>query len=165
MHELKVSRHIAAPPEAVWDVLANRQEEWWCPSPWWISMVAQERRPGGRCAMVMHGPDGEEMPQEGIFLEWVEGKRFTSTDAVRIDPATGRFVPDGPFMIGCWEIAPAGGGTLYTASAQHWTEEAMTQHKDMGFEEGWGAVADQFAALCENSGGISGENSGDKVRA
>ena len=40
--------------------------------------------------------------------------------------------------------------TRYTAYARHWTEEAMTQHKEMGFDEGWGAVADQFAALCES---------------
>ncbi len=29
MHELSITRHIAAAPEKVWDVLANRQEEWW----------------------------------------------------------------------------------------------------------------------------------------
>jgi uncharacterized protein YndB with AHSA1/START domain len=31
MKELSVTRYIAAPPEVVWDVMANRQEEWWCP--------------------------------------------------------------------------------------------------------------------------------------
>lgn len=150
MHELKITRHIAAAPETVWDVLANRQEEWWCPAPWRITMIAQDRRPGGRSAMVMHGPDGEEMPQDGVFLEWVEGERFTTTDAVSIDPATGRPVPAEPFMIGTWEIAPDGTGTSYTASALHWSEEAMNRHAEMGFEQGWGAVADQLAALCEN---------------
>ena len=48
MHELSVTRYIEAPVETVWDVLANRQEEWWCPAPWLVTMVAQERRPGGR---------------------------------------------------------------------------------------------------------------------
>ena len=33
-YELRVTRFIDAPPAAVWDVLANRQEEWWCPRPW-----------------------------------------------------------------------------------------------------------------------------------
>ena len=144
MHELSITRRINAAPEKVWDVLANRQEEWWCPKPWTIEMVAQERRPGGRSAMIMRGPDGEELPQEGIFLAWDEGRRFVTTDAVKFD-----FEPSDPFMIGIWEIEADGDGTRYTARARHWTEDAMKQHADMGFEEGWGACADQLKALCE----------------
>lgn len=144
MHELSISRYIAASPAKVSNVLANRQEEWWCPKPWYITTIAQERRAGGRSAMVMHGPDGEEMPQEGIFLSWEEGRRFVATDAVTVD-----FQPSGPFMIGIWEIEPEGTGTRYTARARHWTEEAMKNHAEMGFEAGWGACADQLQALAE----------------
>ena len=144
MNELKVTRFIAAPPAKVWDIMANRQEEWWCPAPWRIEMLAQERHAGGRSAMIMRGPDGEEMPQEGIFLEWTEGKRFVTTDAVNAD-----FEPAGPFMVGIWEIEPEGDGTRYTARARHWSEETMQQHADMGFEEGWGKCAEQLAALAE----------------
>lgn len=144
MNELSISRYIAASPEKVWDVLTNRQEEWWCPKPWYITITEQVRRPGGRSAMMMHGPDGEQVPQDGIYLAWDEGRRFISTDAVTAD-----FMPSGPFMIGIWEIAPEGTGTRYTASARHWTEEAMKQHAEMGFEQGWGACADQLQALCE----------------
>lgn len=145
MHELSVTRLIAASPDKVWDVMANRQEEWWCPRPWSIEMIAQERRAGGRSAMIMRGPEGEEMPQEGIFLAWEEGRRFVTTDAVTSD-----FRPAGPFMIGIWEIEPEGDGTRYTASARHWSEETMRQHAEMGFEDGWSACAAQLAELCEN---------------
>ena len=144
MNELKVTRFIAAPPAKVWEIMANRQEEWWCPAPWRIEMLAQERHAGGRSAMIMRGPDGQEMPQEGIFLEWTEGKRFVTTDAVNAD-----FEPAGPFMVGIWEIEPEGDGTCYTARARHWSEETMQQHADMGFEEGWGKCAEQLAALAE----------------
>jgi uncharacterized protein YndB with AHSA1/START domain len=146
MNELSATRFIDAPPEKVWDIMANRQEAWWCPAPWRIEMVAQERRAGGRSAMIMRGPDGEEMPQEGIFLEWTEGKRFVTTDAVTADHQ-----PADPFMIGIWEIEPEAGGTRYTASARHWTEDARKQHEEMGFEQGWGACADQLKALAEAS--------------
>ena len=146
MHELSVTRFIAAAPDKVWDVMANRQEEWWCPRPWSIEMIAQERRPGGRSAIIMRGPEGEEMPQEGIFLAWEEGRRFVTTDAVTSD-----FRPAGPFMVGIWEIEPEGDGTRYTASARHWSEETMRQHAEMGFEEGWSACAHQLAELCEGS--------------
>lgn len=44
---------------------------------------------------------------------------------------------------------PEAGGTRYTATARHWDEKAAETHKAMGFEQGWGAVADQLAALAE----------------
>ena len=65
--------------------------------------------------------------------------------------ADGTLLPSGPFMIGCWAIAPEDGGTRYTATARHWTDEAASQHASMGFQEGWGAAADQLKALCEAS--------------
>ena len=144
MQELSVTRFIDASPEKVWDVLANRQEEWWCPAPWRAMIDRQERHAGGRCEMTFHGPDGEVMPQNGIYLAWDEGRRFVATDAV-----TGDFQPAEPFMIAIWEIVPEGDGTRYTARARHWTEEGRRQHEEMGFEAGWGACADQLKALAE----------------
>ena len=143
-HELSVTRFIQAPPAKVWQVMTDRQEEWWCPVPWRTEVIAQDKRPGGRCDMVFKGPDGEEEPQTGIYLAYDEGRRFITTDAVTFD-----FKPSGPFMIGIWEVAPEGGGTRYTATARHWTVEAMRQHDEMGFADGWGACADQLKALCE----------------
>lgn len=143
-HELSVTRHIAASPQKTWHVMAERQAEWWCPKPWRVEIVEQDRRPGGRASMTMFGPEGEEMPQEGIYLAYEEGRRFITTDALTAD-----FQPQGPFMVGIWEIEPEGDGTRYTARARHWSEEAMIQHRDMGFVEGWTICADQLAELCE----------------
>jgi uncharacterized protein YndB with AHSA1/START domain len=92
----------------------------------------------------MYGPDGEVHQHPGFTLAWDEGRRIISTDAIVSD-----YQPSGPFMIGIWGIEPEGDGTRYTAIARHWTEEAMVQHRDMGFEQGWGACADQLKALCE----------------
>lgn len=143
--ELSIDCHIDAPPEQVWRVMTDRQEEWWCPRPWRATIERQERRAGGACDMIFHGPDGEAMPQNGIYLAYEEGRRFVTTDAV-----TGDFEPAGPFMIGIWEIAPEGGGTRYTARARHWSDETRQQHEDMGFEEGWSACARQLKELCES---------------
>lgn len=141
---LAIERHIAAPPEKVWHVMTERQAEWWCPKPWYVEIIEQDWRAGGRSAMVMKGPNGEEMPQEGVFLEVTPGVRFVSTDAFHAG-----WTPAEPFMVGIWEIAPDGDGTLYRARALHWTEEAMKSHADMGFEQGWNACTDQLQALCE----------------
>jgi uncharacterized protein YndB with AHSA1/START domain len=145
---MSVTRHIAAPPEKVWHVMTARQAEWYCPLPWRAEVIAQDWRAGGRDAMMFRGPDGEEMPQEGIFLEVEPGMRWVSTDAF-VRAADGAIMPAEGFMVGCWEVAPDGEGTRYTATARHWTQEAAEQHASMGFEEGWSACADQLKALCE----------------
>jgi uncharacterized protein YndB with AHSA1/START domain len=144
MSELSVTRFIAAPLAVVWDTMVNRMNEWWCPRPWRAEVVEQDRRPGGRSAMVMYRPEGEEMPQEGIFLAWEEGRMFAVTDAITAD-----LQPSGPFMIGIWDVAPEGEGTRYTARARHWSDEAREQHEAMGFTQGWDAAAAQLAELCE----------------
>ncbi|MGE4429204.1 MAG: SRPBCC domain-containing protein [Sphingobium sp.] len=142
--ELSVHCTIDAPPDKVWDIMTHRLTEWWCPHPWTIEIVAMDWRAGGRNAMIMRGPDGEEMPQEGIFLEVVPGRRFVVTDAVTHD-----MHPKGPFMIGIWEVVPQGDGSLYRASARHWTDEACKSHADMGFADGWSICARQLKALAE----------------
>ena len=146
--ELSVTRLIAAPPAHVWDVMTNRIAEWWAPKPWRTEVERFDRRPGGASRLIMHGPEGAESAHDGFVLAWDEGRRFAFTDAI-----AGDLEPAGPFMIGVFEIAPAkvdgGSGARYTARARHWTPESMAHHKDMGFETGWGIVADQLKALCE----------------
>ena len=142
--ELSVTRFLAAPPAKVWQVMTDRQEEWWCPKPWQAKVDQQDRRAGGVCNMTFYGPDGEVSPQNGIYLAYDEGRRFVTTDAVTAD-----MQPAGPFMIGIWAVAPEGDGTRFTATARHWTEEACKQHAEMGFADGWGVCADQLKALCE----------------
>ncbi len=143
-HQLSITRLIDAPVDQVWQVMAYRQEEWWCPRPWRVVIDQQDRRPGGICKMTMHGPDGEVIPNEGIYLAWDEGHRFVTTDAV-----DGDLKPSGPFMIGGWEVVAEGDGTRYTGWARHWTAEARESHEAMGFTDGWMACADQLAEICE----------------
>ncbi|GLS99873.1 activator of HSP90 ATPase [Sphingobium jiangsuense] len=147
--ELSVQCAIDAPPGKVWEIMTTRLAEWWCPRPWMVEIVEMDWRAGGRSAMIMRGPDGEEMPQEGIFLEVSPGRRFVTTDAVTHD-----MHPQGPFMIGIWEVAPQGEGTLYRASARHWTDDARRTHAEMGFAEGWAACARQLKQLVE-TGAVS----------
>jgi uncharacterized protein YndB with AHSA1/START domain len=52
-------------------------------------------------------------------------------------------------MVGTMEFTDEGGKTHYRGTARHWTREAYEQHKAMGFEPGWPAVARQLAALAE----------------
>ncbi|WP_260927932.1 SRPBCC domain-containing protein [Novosphingobium sp. 9] len=124
--------------------MVERIEEWWCPAPWRVSVIEQDHRPGGALRMTMHGPDGETIPQDGLYLAFEPGVRFVTTDAI-----TSTLHPAGPFMIGVWEIAPEAEGTRYTASARHWRAEDRDAHEAMGFTPGWTAAAEQLAKLCE----------------
>ena len=151
-HELSIERHIAAPPAEVWRVMTERITEWWCPKPWTTTIAALDWRPGGAFHLVMRGPAGEadcqgEESVGGVLLEFVPEHRFVFTDAF-----SAGWQPQKPFMAGLFEIEADGDGTRYRASARHWTAEAMQEHREMGFEQGWKAVADQLAALAEGKG-------------
>jgi uncharacterized protein YndB with AHSA1/START domain len=143
-YELSIERLIDAPPEVVWRVWTERTEEWFCPKPWRVEILEQDLRPGGKSAMIMRGPDGEEMPMEGVFLEVLQPKRIVSTDAFEVG-----WEPQGPFMLAVTEFIEEGGKTRYRATARHWTAEAKAQHEAMGFQDGWGKVAEQLAQLAE----------------
>ena len=144
MFELSVARFIAAPPAVVYRVFTTRTREWWCPKPWTTPVVDWDMRPGGSARCVMQSPDGERHEHDGVFLEVIPERRVVFTDAFRKG-----WEPIGPFMVATIDFGPDGIGTRYTATVRHWTEEAFEQHKAMGFTEGWGAVADQLAALAE----------------
>lgn len=146
--ELSVRLWIDARPETCWQVLTERTAEWWCPAPWRVTLDHFELQAGGRCTMTMHGPDGETIPSDGLFVDVVEGKSFVTTDAMVRDDA-GIVWPRQPFMLGGWELSEDRGGTYYYAWARHWTDEAYAEHQAMGFTEGWQSVADHFKQLCE----------------
>jgi len=124
MHELSISRHIAAPPATVWKVYTERTTEWFAPKPYETPVVDWDLRPGGSASLVMRSPEGQDMPMQGVFLEVVPGERLVSTDAF----APG-WVPQGPFMVTIITFAAEGAGTRYTASARHWSEETLKQHE------------------------------------
>jgi uncharacterized protein YndB with AHSA1/START domain len=139
LHELSVERLIDAPVDAVWKAYTDHLGEWFCPKPWRAEVVELDLRAGGRAAITMHGPNGEVMPNEGVYLEVEPRKKIVFTDAFRSG-----WIPQGPFMVGFMEFTAQGGKTHYRAGARHWTAEAMEQHKAMGFEAGWGVVAAQL---------------------
>ncbi|SEJ60419.1 Uncharacterized conserved protein YndB, AHSA1/START domain [Sphingomonas sp. OV641] len=139
MFELRIERVIDAPIDRVWTAWTEHYAEWFVPRPWSVEVIENDLRTGGRCAMVMRGPEGEEMPSDGLYLEVVPQRRIVSTDAFL--PG---WIPAGPFMVRIDEFAGAGEKTHYTAIARHWTEEARDQHAAMGFDTGWNAATDQL---------------------
>lgn len=139
MFELMIERVIDAPVATVWQAWTQHYAEWFVPRPWTLEVVENDLRTGGRSALVMRGPDGEENLSEGIYLEVVPQQRIVSTDAL-----TAGWIPAEPFLVRIDEFADAAGRTRYTARARHWSAEARDQHAAMGFEAGWNAATDQL---------------------
>lgn len=143
-HDLVIERRMAVPRAAVWRAWTQHRPEWFCPPPWQAPEVEYDLRPGGRSHVRMVGPEGEDVTMIGVVLEVVEGERIVTTDAF----APG-WVPQTPFMTAIVEFSDDGEGTLYRATARHWTVEAKAQHEAMGFHDGWGKVAEQLEAVAK----------------
>lgn len=142
MHELTLSRHIAAPRAIVWRCWTEPEliKQWFTPRPWTTPVVDIDLRPGGASYMLFRGPNGEEFPNRGIYLEVVPQQRLVFTDAY-----VEAWVPSAePFMTAIATFADEDGGTRYDARVRHWSREAMQRHEEMGFHEGWGKAADQL---------------------
>jgi uncharacterized protein YndB with AHSA1/START domain len=145
---LSITRYIAASPATVWSVYTERTTEWFTPRPWSTPGVDFDLRAGGRANVTMASPEGELHSYQGVFLEVVPGRKLVSTGAM-----TEGWVPQaGPMsFVRTDTFEPEGEGTRYTASAHHWEASAAEQHKQMGFELGWGAAAGQLAELAEKA--------------
>jgi len=144
--ELSITRFIDAPLERVWQVMTERTAEWWCPRPYRTEVRALDWRAGGAFHLDIQDPECKSLEgaDGGVLLEVTPGRGFVFTDALGPE-----WVPRPAFMVGFFELEPEGNGTRYRAGARHWTDEALEQHRQMGFEQGWMAVADQLAALAE----------------
>jgi uncharacterized protein YndB with AHSA1/START domain len=147
-HELVLTRFIVAPREKLFRCWTDPEllKQWFVPKPWTIARAEVDVRPGGSSLIVMRSPEGQEMPNPGVFLEVVKNERLVMTDAY-----TTAWVPSAkPFMTAIVTFEDLGGGkTRYTARARHWTAEDRETHEKMGFHEGWGICADQLAALAK----------------
>jgi uncharacterized protein YndB with AHSA1/START domain len=147
-YTLQFTREFDVPAEKLYKVWTTPERfgEWFCPQPWKVTEARSDLRPGGESFVLMEGPNGEKVPNHGVYLEVVPGRKLVFTDAY-----SAGWVPSAkPFMTGILDFEDLGNGrSRYTATAVHWTEEDMKVHQDMGFEIGWGIVADQMAELAK----------------
>ena len=145
--ELVLSRLIDAPRETLWRCWTEPKliVQWFTPPPWKTIHAETDVRPGGSSYVVMKGPEGQETPNRGVYLEVIPNRKLVFTDAY-----TSAWQPSAkPFFTGVLTFEDQGGKTLYTARALHWTQEDREAHEKMGFHEGWGIAADQMAALAK----------------
>jgi uncharacterized protein YndB with AHSA1/START domain len=146
--ELVLTRLIDAPRDKLFRCWTEPElmKQWFTPRPWTTPVIETDVRPGGSSYVVMRGPDGNEFPNRGVYLEVVKNEKIVFTDAF-----TEAWQPsEKPFFVGIITFEDEGGKTRYTARARHWTVADREAHEKMGFHEGWGKCADQLEALAKS---------------
>jgi uncharacterized protein YndB with AHSA1/START domain len=143
--ELTLTRLINAPRAKVYRAWTEPElmKQWFTPRPWTTPVVETDVRPGGSNYILMRGPDGNEFPNRGVYLEVVPNERLVFTDAY-----TKAWEPsEKPFMTVTLTFEDVGGKTRYTARVRHWTVADREAHEKMGFHPGWGKATDQLEEL------------------
>lgn len=146
--DLKVTRIIKAPRQAVWSAWTNPAsfEQWWVPAPARCKVVAMELRPGGSFVTQISENGGDFAPHmNASFLAVEELTRIVFTDAL-----LGGWRPaEQPFMTAVITLKDHPDGTDYVAHAMHKINADRNMHEEMGFFDGWGTVIEQLARLVE----------------
>jgi uncharacterized protein YndB with AHSA1/START domain len=69
--EVRITRVFDAPRERVWRAWTEAEElaRWFMPHGFSVPQCEVDARPGGRLHMLVHGPDGSDMANDGAFEE------------------------------------------------------------------------------------------------
>ncbi len=146
--DVEFRRFVPVPRQLMWRCWTEPEllVKWFCPKPWYVSEAIVDLRPGGRFFSRMRGPEGQDMPNEGCFLDLETNTRLVWTDTL----GPGFRPRETGFFTGLVTFADAEGGTNYYARAMHKTAKDRETHEKMGFEQGWGAALDQMVALIKS---------------
>ncbi len=134
--DLVLTRLIHAPRERVYRAWTDPTliTQWFTPPPWKTTKAEMDLRAGGSSLIVMQGPEGQEMPNRGVFLEVVPNQKLVFTNAY-----TSAWEPsEKPFMTVVLTFEDEAGGTRYTARVRHWTLEDLKAHEADGLPPGLG---------------------------
>lgn len=145
--DLSLKRIIDAPRMLLWECWTTPAhiKHFFVPKPHSVTSCDINLQVGGRFNTTFN-VEGNEMVNNGVYLEIQEGRKlvFTDTYSEGWKPA-----PD-PFMTAIILLEDtANGGTAYTAIARHRSAEACKNHEDMGFFDGWGTVVSQLEAYAK----------------
>lgn len=156
-NDLVLERTLNAPRDLVWKAYTTPDlvKQWWAPKPYETPEVEFDLKPGGVMRTRMTGPDGFDQAGEGCFLEVIEGKKIVWTNALLPGYRPVASIEDcGGFpFTAIITFEDAGDGkTFYRAVALHRNEADRETHAQMGFQEGWGTVADQLEKLAQGLG-------------
>ncbi len=145
--DLVLTREVNAPREILYTCWTTPEHlvHWFVPKPHKVTACDLDVRVGGKFNTTFN-VEGNEMQNNGVYLEVVPNERLVFTDAY----TEGWKPAPEPFMTAILTFEDIGGGrTKYTAIARHRNKDTAKAHKDMGFYDGWGTVVTQLEAYVQ----------------
>lgn len=142
--ELRITRHLAAPPATVWaawtDPAAFRR--WMGPVGWDITECSIDLRPGGRWSTTQRSPDGGLHPTGGSYLV-VDPPRHLGFNWV-LAGTDGRVTMEAEHDL---RLEPREGGTVLTLEIRILTAGPGSEGFVTGVQAGWTGTLGKLATF------------------
>jgi uncharacterized protein YndB with AHSA1/START domain len=148
-NELVITREFAAPRQLVWDVWNEPAhiEKWFGPQGFTTKVKSQNFVTGGKWDYVMIGPDGDEFPFSGIFLEIVPIEKVVSTDEFGEEYTERNREMSMPKIMSVTTLfEDQGETTRVVIKTMHASAEDKRKHQEMGVEAGWSSSFEKMDA-------------------
>ncbi len=153
--EFTISRVLPGPPELAWQAWTDPAHlaRWWGPKIFTASVPCLEARVGGKYRIVMRGPDGQDYPTTGTFLEMTPPRRLVMTmDCIEhppawhdmVDPARGAEKNPAGIMVLTATFQAQGNRTLLTIRIKLKSREVRDNMVKMGLNQGWTLSLDRL---------------------
>jgi len=140
--EIVITRVFDAPRELVFRAWTDpkHMEQWWGPKGFTNTVEQMDVRPGGAWRIVMHAPDGNSYPAQGVYREIVPPERLVFTNnAVDKD---GNSIIDGFTTV---TFAEQDGKTKLTLHTRGVAMVAYAANYLKGMEMGWTQSLEKLA--------------------
>ncbi|MFC5061386.1 SRPBCC domain-containing protein [Actinomycetospora atypica] len=150
--DLALERVIKAPRATVWHAWTDPSAfaTWWLPAPLHCRVDRLEVRPGGGMVTRMSEDGGVFVPHmDACFVVVEEMERLVFTNA--LDSGRRPTRPAPVAMTAEITFGEHPDGTAYRIVVQHGDPADRARHEELGFEDGWGSVAAQLAAVAEGA--------------
>lgn len=145
--DLVFERSIDAPARLVWEALTKPEhlKEWYMPRAWGrVARAEMDVRPGGIFSIDIAGPDGQDFPNLGCFLDVEPMKRLVWTSM--LFPGYRPAVFDDVPITAIVTMQAEGTGTRYVFTALHRNEADLEANRTSGWQQGTDIALDQLVA-------------------
>ncbi len=141
---VEITRVFDAPRNLVWQAWTDPEmmARWFGPRGFTSSVPELDLRVGGALRIVMHGPDGNDYPMKGVFLEVAPTKRLVFSN-IAVD-RDGKHLLEGETAVTFTEQSGKTTMTLHTSSVGR---VPIAKQMLAGMNAGWTQSIDKLEEL------------------
>ena len=141
---VEIVRVFDAPRALVWQAWTDPKmmAQWFGPRHFTSSVPELDARTGGKLRIVMHGPDGNDYPMKGVFLEVVAPSRLVFSN-IALDQ-DGNHLLEGKTTV---TLTEQGGKTTMTLKSHAVGRVPIAPQMLAGMNAGWTQSIDKMEEL------------------